>query len=569
MTRAERAAAGEPTPVTASVVVPTRNSMRTLAACLRSIRAQDVPVELIVVDNASTDGTYELARELADTAVRGGPERSAQRNTGVRLAAGGLGAVGRLGHGAAADDGVGRAGDRRARPAPDAVAVPGGQRRPRLLDGLPRAGAVLLRRRPGLHNPRLLRRELLLGDGAFDPAMAGPEDTDLRLRLRPAGTRIALCPDVLIVHDEGRLTLRSILAKRVYYGRSLPAFAAKNPGALAGQGAGTLRALVRHRRRLARHPVHTAGLLVLRAAEAGAYAVGYRQGRRALRAGRRDPAAALGVAGRPAARVGSSAGCPCCPATRLTALAGRAGRCRRPTGCRRPTAGRCGGSSRPARWRGCASWPRCRPRTTGSARWSCARWSPGRPPTYARRHGLRQARADLGERPAPAALRGAAVPDARCGARCDTADLFLCLVDAAADHLRVLGVAGGPDPGGEARASTPELFRPAPEPVAEPVLAFVSPVAANKGIDRVLAAFALVRAKIPEARLLVLGDGPLVSAPCAGRGVELPRPRRRRPGRARCCGRRRSSSPRRARPGSGRSSSGWRTWRRWPAGCPS
>jgi hypothetical protein len=84
VTRAERGRA-----VTVSVVVPTRNSMRTLAACLRSIRAQDVPVELIVVDNASTDGTYELARELADTAVRGGPERSAQRNAGVRLATAG------------------------------------------------------------------------------------------------------------------------------------------------------------------------------------------------------------------------------------------------------------------------------------------------------------------------------------------------------------------------------------------------------------------------------------------------------------------------------------------------
>jgi hypothetical protein len=85
---------------------------------------------------------------------------------------------------------------------------------------------------------------------------------------------------VLIVHDEGRLTLRSILAKRVYYGRSLPAFVAKNPGALAGQGAGTLAALLRHRGRLARDPAHTAGLLAMRAAEAVAYAVGYGQGRR-------------------------------------------------------------------------------------------------------------------------------------------------------------------------------------------------------------------------------------------------------------------------------------------------
>jgi glycosyltransferase involved in cell wall biosynthesis len=89
------------------------------------------------------------------------------------------------------------------------------------------------------------------------------------------------------------------------------------------------------------------------------------------------------------------------------------------------------------------------------------------------------------------------------------ADLFLCMVEAAADHLRVLGVTDD-----RIRVVLPgadlATFRPAPEPQPEPVLAFVSPVAANKGIDRVLAAFALVRQKLPAARLRVLGDGPLV-----------------------------------------------------------
>src|SRR6266508_2739512 len=45
--------------------------------------------------------------------------------------------------------------------------------------------------------------------------------------------------------------------------------------------------------------------------------------------------------------------------------------------------------------------------------------------------------------------------------------------------------------------------------VAEPVALFVSPLATNKGIDRVLEAHRLVRRQLPEARLEVLGRGPL------------------------------------------------------------
>ena len=44
-----------------SVVVPIKDSIRTVEACLRSIRAQTwEPLELVVIDNFSTDGTWDV-----------------------------------------------------------------------------------------------------------------------------------------------------------------------------------------------------------------------------------------------------------------------------------------------------------------------------------------------------------------------------------------------------------------------------------------------------------------------------------------------------------------------------
>jgi phosphatidyl-myo-inositol dimannoside synthase len=129
---------------------------------------------------------------------------------------------------------------------------------------------------------------------------------------------------------------------------------------------------------------------------------------------------------------------------------------------------------------------------------------------YARRHGLRQLVVTWENDPRQPLY---SLPPYRGATRrsLESADLFLCMVDAAAQHLRVLGVDDA-----RIRVVKPgtdlSVFAPAPQPVAEPVLAFVSPVAPNKGIDRVLAAFALVREKVPDARLLVLGSGPLAGS---------------------------------------------------------
>jgi glycosyltransferase involved in cell wall biosynthesis len=265
-----------------SVVVTTRDVERTLDACLRSIRAQDhEPLELLVVDNASTDRTAEIAQRHADVVLTAGPERSAQRNLGMATARGDwllwidadmLLAPDVVSSGLAAADRAGAA----------AVSIP----ETTIGQGFWTACRALERScyldDPTLFNPRLLRRELLTAMGGFDETMAGPEDADLRIRLRERGVVVAHATGV-IDHDEGQLTLRDVLRKRVYYGSSLPAFAASNPGAVRQQAVATARAFVRHRRRLAADPGHALGLLVLRGLEAAGYAVGSARAARARR----------------------------------------------------------------------------------------------------------------------------------------------------------------------------------------------------------------------------------------------------------------------------------------------
>ncbi|MCU1370922.1 MAG: glycosyl transferase family 1 [Ilumatobacteraceae bacterium] len=88
------------------------------------------------------------------------------------------------------------------------------------------------------------------------------------------------------------------------------------------------------------------------------------------------------------------------------------------------------------------------------------------------------------------------------------ADLVVCLIEAARDHCLELGFA----PEQLAVVLPPldtERFHPPARPVEEPIAAFVSPLATNKGIDRVLDAWPLVTAAVPEARLVVAGRGPL------------------------------------------------------------
>lgn len=265
-----------------SVIVPTRNNERTIEATLASVVAQrGVDATLIVVDNASTDATPAIARRYADVYLEAGPERSAQRNRGIQ---------------AATTPWIVWLDSDMILP-PDALAI--------ALETAERTGAVgvalpertigsgfwtacrTLERecyldQPRLHNPRLLRREFMLDEGEFHLDMSGPEDTDLRLKMRRDGHRIELAP-VIIDHDEGHLTWRDIFAKRYYYGLSIPALESQHDGAARTQGKELLSAYWAHRVDLAKRPLHATGMVAMRAMEAVGYSYGAWAGRRRAR----------------------------------------------------------------------------------------------------------------------------------------------------------------------------------------------------------------------------------------------------------------------------------------------
>lgn len=70
-----------------SVIIPTLNEAKTLPQTLDSLVPQH-PVEVIVVDGGSTDGTVDVARSRQVTVITASPGRASQLNAGAKAATG-------------------------------------------------------------------------------------------------------------------------------------------------------------------------------------------------------------------------------------------------------------------------------------------------------------------------------------------------------------------------------------------------------------------------------------------------------------------------------------------------
>jgi glycosyltransferase involved in cell wall biosynthesis len=77
-----------------SVIIITLNEEHTLKKCINSLREaarfpskkRSIPIEIIVSDGGSNDGTIDIAEEIADVVIKSPPGRYLQCNNGARLA---------------------------------------------------------------------------------------------------------------------------------------------------------------------------------------------------------------------------------------------------------------------------------------------------------------------------------------------------------------------------------------------------------------------------------------------------------------------------------------------------
>lgn len=255
-----------------SVIVPTRNSARTLGACLASIARQTYrDVETIVVDNDSSDDTRQTAARYECSVLVIGPERSAQRNHGARHANGShllfVDSDMVLEPSVVADCAAAARSGATAAIIPEVSFGDGFWAQCKRLERSCYVGD------DDIEAARFYERELFGRLGGFDERLNGPEDWDLSRRAASAGARIVRVPSV-IWHDEGRLELGALLRKKFRYGKSYPAYRRIHREEARPQFRLVRPAFVRHRGALAAEPLTAAGMLVMKALEFSAGATG-------------------------------------------------------------------------------------------------------------------------------------------------------------------------------------------------------------------------------------------------------------------------------------------------------
>lgn len=258
-----------------SVIVTTKNNEETITACLRSIMGQSYEnIELIVVDNASTDDTVNLAKKFTKHVYTKGPERSAQRNYAAQKASGAYVLI--IDSDMELSSGVVRECVEKSNADTKAIIVPEESFGQGFWAQCKAFERSFYHGIDWIEAPRFFDKKLYQSVGGYDETIVGGEDWDLHSRIKQH-TNVGRTTQ-LIRHNEGSLTLREIIRSRKYYAKGFTSYLAKpsvktNERSGVRQALGVYGLLLSKPKKYLENPLVGIGTLFMKTVEFGAVGI--------------------------------------------------------------------------------------------------------------------------------------------------------------------------------------------------------------------------------------------------------------------------------------------------------
>lgn len=268
-----------------SIIISTKNEEQVIENLLKSIKIQTYkPIEVIVVDNNSSDCTKEIAKKYTSLVFNKGPERSAQRNFGASKAKGKyilfLDADMVLDP-RVVDECVKQVTNQKTKTFDPQI---GGVIIPEKSIGKGYWGKVKAFERSfyigdeSIEAARFFNKEIFIKCGGYNIKITGPEDWDMSQRVR-AKYKINRIRS-FITHNERDAKLSDFIRKKYYYGKGSSSYLKSYPLKLTGKQVVYFfrPAIYRNWKRLLRRPDLTCGTIVLLAFEQAAGFLGFLKG---------------------------------------------------------------------------------------------------------------------------------------------------------------------------------------------------------------------------------------------------------------------------------------------------
>lgn len=258
-----------------SVIVPTKNSQQYLARCLASIKKQKHnDIEIIVVDNNSSDKTKAIARKYTNLVFNKGPERSSQRNFGVRKSHGEFVVIIDSDMVLATNVISQCVNEIQKNKMLGQIIIPEKSL------GIGFWATVKAHERSfyvgdgTIEAPRFFVKKIFLKAGGYDERIrGGGEEYDLPDRITEKGYKTGRIT-AFITHLEGNLTLLETTKTKYYYGKTAIYYLRNHPKS-ASKKFNILRPVFFKKwDRMLLHPILTLGMVIMKFCEFGAGAIG-------------------------------------------------------------------------------------------------------------------------------------------------------------------------------------------------------------------------------------------------------------------------------------------------------